>query len=177
MKKLTWIAGLLALMISVQACNENRKAKNYNEKTLVDDTALGFIKQAIEGGNAEVQLSQIALKNSQNADVKNFANMMIKDHTAAGNELKKLAGDKFVNVPDSLTVEHEQLGASLSKKTGAEFDKEYMQAMVTDHEKTIALFKGVGTNKNGAVNDYIEKTLPKLEMHLKEANGICLKLK
>jgi len=177
MKKVFCIALTLVMLSGLQACNDTRKSKNYNDKTLVDDTGIALIKNGVESSNAEVRLSNLALKNSQNSSVTNFAKMMVTDHTNLAGELKKLAESKKVNTSDSLTVEHEQLLVSLAKKTGAEFDKEYIQAMVNDHEKAVQLFKNAANNTDKAVNDMAGKNLPKLEEHLNAANSLCKDLK
>jgi putative membrane protein len=67
-----------------------------------------FLKDAAEGGNAEVAASQVALTQSGSADVKTFAQMMVDDHGKAGTELKGLADQKGVKVSDT---------PSLAKKT------------------------------------------------------------
>lgn len=179
MKKLLCIALTLVVLVSVQACNDNKKAKNYNEKTKVDEDGLKFITQGIKSGTAEVKLSQLAQKNSKNPDVINFAKMMITDHTNMGKELQGLADDQLVTglKSDTLDVEHNKVLISLRTKTGTEFDKEYMQVMVADHEKAIQLFKQGAANQDNEVKKLAEKALPSLQSHLKQANSICTNLK
>ena len=160
--------------MAVQACN-NKKAKNYNKINQANEEGISFVKDALESGAAEIQASKLALKNSKNTQVQAFAKMMITDHTDASAELKKISGSKATS--DSLDTAHQELLSSLSKKTGAEFDKEYTQAMVNDHNKAIAIFKTAETNPDKKLKEYADKTLPKLQEHLKEANTICLGLK
>jgi putative membrane protein len=175
MKQLACIAFILTVFITLHACNENRKARNFNNS--IDAEAQNFITKGIEGGNAEVQLSQLALKTSKSKAITDYAGMMIAEHTDAGKELKKIAVDQSASVPDTLTKVHTQLIDALSKKTGSAFDKDYIQAMVQDHEQAIALFKTVTGNPNKKLTDFSGKTLPKLKDHLKRANEICAGLK
>jgi putative membrane protein len=177
MKQSFCIAITLMVLFAAQACNDTRRAKNYNDRTLVDDTGISLIKNGVESGNAEVKLSLLAERQSQNVKVIDFAKMMITDHTAVGNELKKIAANKKVNTSDTLTMEHLHLITSLSKKSGAEFDKEYMQAMVVDHKRAIEVFKAAANNTDASVNHFAGKTIPKLEGHLEEANKIFASLK
>lgn len=177
MKRSFWVAIAIVVLFSVQACNDTRKAKNYNDKTLVDDTGVALLKDGSESGNAEVVLSKLAQKQSQNPKIVNFAKMMVTDHTQLGNDLKKLAEDKKVTISDTLNNTHKQLVTSLSAKTGAEFDKEYIQAMVTDHEKAVSVFQSAAHNTNKGINNFAKKTLPQLEDHLKAAQNICASLK
>jgi putative membrane protein len=87
MKQLACIAFILTVFVTLHACNENRKARNFNNT--VDAEAQNFITKGIEGGNAEIQLSHLALKASKSKAITDFANMMIAEHTEAGNELKR----------------------------------------------------------------------------------------
>jgi putative membrane protein len=167
------IALTLVALLAVQACSD-RKGRNFNK---INDSGLTFVNAAAEVGAAEVKISQLALKNSKNDEVIKFAKMMIADHTDAGNELKNIAIDNNISANDSLNATHNQLLTSLAAKTGAGFDKEYIQAMVIDHEKAVEVFKEGSTNENAKLKDFAAKTLPKLEGHLKEANAICADLK
>ena len=181
MKRRFCIAITLAvLLLSIEACDDNRRAKNFNEKTKVDANGVDFINNGIASGRAEIMLSQLAEKRSKNPKIISFAKMMITDHTALGNELNNLAADQLVTPivqKDTLDTEHNKIISGLSKKTGAEFDKEYMQVMVADHEKAVGLFKSASTNQDNEVKNMANKLLPKLQSHLKEANALYSSLK
>jgi putative membrane protein len=138
----------------------------------------GFLTEAAKGGMAEVQLSQVAAGKAQNADVKKFAQKMIEDHTNANAELKQLAGKKTVTLPTELDAEHKTIKDRLSGLSGAEFDKEYVNAMVADHEKSVALFKSQAEKGTDAdAKAFAAKTLPKLQMHLDMVKAMQGKMK
>jgi putative membrane protein len=158
-------------------CAATRTGKPATLIKAIDAEAQNFITKGIEGGNAEIKLSELALKQSKNDAIIDYAKMMIAEHTDAGKELKNIAADQSASVPDTLTKAHNQAIEVLTKKTGNAFDKDYIQAMVEDHEQTIALFKTVTGNPNKKITDFADKTLPKLKEHLKKANEICLDLK
>jgi putative membrane protein len=174
MKRAFYITITLVTLVILQACN-NKKAKNYNKINQANEEGISFVKNALESGAAEIQVSQVALTNSKNPEVQSFAKMIIADHKEANAELKKISGSKATS--DSVNTAHQELLSSLSKKTGTEFDKEYTQAMVNDHNKAIQIFKSAETNTDKKLKDYADKTLPKLQEHLKQANAICLGLK
>lgn len=96
-----------------------------------------FIAEMAEDGMAEVQLGKLAAERASNADVKEFAQMMVQDHSKANEELKKIAGQLKVTPPTSLNQKHQALAAKLSKLQGAEFDREYMAEMVLGHEEVV----------------------------------------
>ncbi len=138
----------------------------------------GFMTRAAEGGMAEVETGKLAAAKAQNAEVKQFGQQMIADHTRANNELKALAGKKNVTLPTDLDPMHKTMAQTLSGLSGAEFDKEYMRSQIADHERTIALFQAQADNGADAeAKAFAAKTLPNLKMHLEMARKISDKLK
>jgi len=85
---------------SVSMCAGGLKGKTVKQQ----DDAQQFIQQAAISGMSEVQLSQLALKKTKNSSVKNFAAMMVKDHSGANAELKTLAKAKGYSLPDSSSL-------------------------------------------------------------------------
>ncbi len=177
MKNILYFSVIASLALSTTSCGDNRKAKNFNQKTLVDDMGLAFVKKATEAGATEIKAATVAEQRSQNPRVLAFAKMMITDHTTAGNELKQIADEKYVSYSDSLSQEHQQMIDSMSQLSGLAFDKAYMNMMVMDHGKVIELFKDAGRNTNKAINKYANKTVPKLQEHLDSAKAINASLK
>jgi putative membrane protein len=93
-----------------------------------------FVNDLAIAGMAEVELGKLALERSTNAEVKEFGQMMLDDHTQAGNTLKGIASAHNIPVPTDLDDEHRELRDKLAKLKGADFDREYMAAMVDGHE-------------------------------------------
>jgi len=92
-----------------------------------------FVKDIATASIAEVELGRMALDKATNPDVKKFAQMMVDDHTKANEELTSLATQNNIPVPSGLDDKHNDLRDKLAKKTGADFDKDYMDAMVDGH--------------------------------------------
>ena len=99
-----------------------------------------FVKEAAIGSMAEVELSKLAQK-SENADVKSFADHMIRDHTTVNQELTAIATDLGVDMPKALDAEHERLRENVQTLHGKAFDEQYMHGMVEDHDKAVNLFQ------------------------------------
>jgi putative membrane protein len=180
MKNILYLSAIALLAVSTTACNDNKRAKNFNEKTLVDDKALGFIKGAHEASMTEIRAATVAQSKSQNPRIINFAKMMIADHSNMDNEITKLADAKYVNLKaatDTLNPDHQMMITSMSKLTGPAFDKAYMKMMVEDHSKVVDMFKDETNNTNKAVNNMAQKTIPKLIAHLDSAKAINASLK
>lgn len=132
-----------------------------------------FMMEAASGGMLEVEAGRMAEQSAKNARVKNFAAMMIQDHTAANNELKALAPGKNVMLPDSMMAKHRQHIDMLKGKTGKDFDKAYISMMVDDHNEDVNKFQVTSNNASDAdLKAFATKTLPTLRMHLDSAKAI-----
>jgi len=138
---------------------------------------LAFMNDAAPGGMAEVELGKMAASKAQNAEVKAFGQKMVEDHSKAGEELKQLAAQKKVMLPPDVLPAHKQLMEKLSKLSGADFDKEYVAAMVEAHEKDVAAFENVSkTAADADVKAFATKTLPTLKMHLEMIKAMAGKM-
>jgi putative membrane protein len=130
-----------------------------------------FVMKASEGGKKEVALAKVALTKVSNDDVKAFAQRMVTDHSAADNELAALAKTKKIAVRASAPP------ASLPAAKGAAADKKYMEMMVKDHEEDVALFEAESQNaKDADLKAWVDKTLPTLRDHLKQARDVYSKV-
>jgi len=126
-----------------------------------------FAVAAANGGMAEVELGKLAQQKAQNAKVKDFGAMMVQDHSKANAELMDLAKSKKIALPDSIGADEQKLKAELASKSGADFDKAYMQAMLDDHKKDIDDFEHARKIvKYPEMSAFIDKTLPVLKKHL-----------
>ena len=125
-----------------------------------------FIKDAAKGGMMEVAMGRVAEKNATNNEVKNFGARMMKDHSKANEDLKAIAKEENVEWP-------------AEKEAGKwKSDKDYMDAMVKDHEKDLAAFEKEA--KNGSdpdVKSFASKTAKTVREHLEMAKEIDAKLK
>jgi len=177
MKSIDRLIFLLLFALVLQSCGDNQRAKNYDDKTLVDQQGLAFIKTANIAGLTEVLASKFALNASKNPRVVSFAQMMITDHTKVGKELKTLAKQKLVDIPDTLTLADQKKIGKMAMLYGPPYDKAYMKMMVDDHIKAVELFTATTQNKNNAVQNFAHKILPALKMHLDSAKAIYGSLK
>lgn len=132
-----------------------------------------FAVTAANGGMAEVALGKLAEQKGHSAQVRNFGTMMVQDHSKANAELMELAKSKNITLPDSLNTEEQKLKDNLSAKSGADFDKAYVQAMLDDHQKDIKEFEQARKIvKYPEMSAFIDKTLPVLKMHLASVQQI-----
>jgi putative membrane protein len=146
-------------------------------KGTVDDKTSTFMTDAAKGGMTEVEVSKLAQDRAMNPRVKNFAEMMVRDHGAANDELKNIARQKNVMLPTDLGKKQDDV-TDLSKKKGADFDKAYMKIMVKDHKDVVDEFEKCAQNGTDPdVKTFASQKLPTLRMHLDSAKAIENSLK
>ena len=108
----------------------------------------------------------LAMDKGQSSEVKQFARRMVEDHTKANVELKQIADKKNLVVPTRLDDQHEKAYDQLAKLDGANFDKEYMRVMATDHDEATKLFKEQSQRgQDPELKSFAMKTLPTIEKH------------
>jgi putative membrane protein len=135
-----------------------------------------FVKKAAEGGLAEVELGKLASEKADSPDVKQFGQRMVDDHSKANDQLKQVASEKGITIPDKLSAKDAATKARLEKLSGRAFDRAYMRDMVTDHTKDVSEFRMESKNaKDPDVKNFASQTLPTLKDHLKEAKSIAPK--
>ena len=147
---------------------EERNDKKFDNSTIEDDSK--FAVKAADGGMMEVELSKLALTKSTSPEVKKLAKMMVDDHTAANNELKKLAGTKNISVPAAISTDRQEKLTDFMKKTGNDFDKDYTSYMVSDHKDDVDLFKKQAEKgKDAELKAWAAGKVATLEHHLQMA--------
>jgi putative membrane protein len=178
MKKLI-LTGFIASTFLI-ACQEKKdsvkQAENTNEQNMKDSIVKldkddeKFMVKAANGGLMEVVAGRLANEKGMSKEVKEFGKHMMEDHQKANDELKQLAESKKIMLPDSMDNDAKDKIEKLSKKSGKDFDKEYMNEMVSDHKKDVNEFEDASKNaKDAELKAWAEKTLPTLRSHLEMA--------
>ena len=127
-------------------------------------------------GMTEIQAAQMAEQKTKAKDVKDYAEMMVKDHTAAADKLKTIATQKNITLPATLTPDAQKDLDNLQQETGNKFDKDYMAMMVSDHKKVIGAFENESKNGSDAdIRAFADSTLHTLRLHLEKAE-MCQKM-
>lgn len=184
MKKTLIVLGCSAMLF--MACNNQsadpvETAEDANE-TKLDRTAgptdsqeesSEFLVSAAASGLAEVEAGKVGEQKATQSSVKEYAAMMVKDHSAANDEVKALAQQLNVTLPAGPKNEDQDRLNNVAKKEAKDFDKDFMDMMIKDHKKAIDLFKDASDdNVHPDVKSFINSTLPKLQAHLDAAESI-----
>lgn len=132
-----------------------------------------FVQKAAQGGMMEVRLGEVASQKAMSPQVKELGSMMVKDHSKANNELKDLAGKKGFALSTELESKHQSTVDRLGKLSGEEFDKAYVNEMVSAHKKDVDLFEKAAKSADDAdLKAWAGKTLPTLQGHLQHVQGM-----
>lgn len=137
-------------------------------------TPQDFVSMAASGGMFEVMSSQLALERSASDEVKEFAQMMVADHTKANDELKIVAAANNLTVPaDMMGGPAEHMRAVEDADAGV-FEETYLQHQAQAHAETIALFEAqAAATTNPDLAAFAQKTLPTLQMHAEHLQRIA----
>lgn len=183
-------AAVVAMSLGTVSCKDNKPedpkevAEDQNEAKFEDTNEAKeddseYLVAAAEVDMKEIELGKLAQAKATNAEVKEFAKMMIDEHTKASEELKAAAAKKNVSLPMALTEDGQDAVKDLNdEKPGMDFDKKYVDMMVDGHEKTIdKMEKASEKAKEEDVRMWAANMLPTLRKHLEHAKSLQEKLK
>ncbi|MDD2046791.1 DUF4142 domain-containing protein [Pseudomonas putida] len=133
-----------------------------------------FVDEAVSAGMAEIQTSQLALEKTESAQVKAFAEQMIKDHTKSNQQLLDLARQHGFSVPDDAALTSKARKMMLQVQDGASFDAAYAKHQVEAHEQAVRLFEeeSRSTSAPDDLQTFATTTLPTLQHHLEMAKQL-----
>ena len=119
----------------------------------VTNSDLNFVRDVTDLNNAEIDLSRLAADRSTNAEVKKFAQMTVADHTAAGDKLSSIVAQNSMDTApkDKDVQKTDDEKEKLDKKQGADFDREYIDAIIDGHDKLLSKL-GSRVDKQGNGN-------------------------
>jgi putative membrane protein len=169
-----FVVAALSACLATGARGQSSEGKSSESDHIGAHSALTpqkFASEAGSAGLAEVELSRMALAKSTDAAVKQFAQMMIEDHTKANNELVALTTGRKIDMPTELKPEQTAAADKLRRESGAAFDRAYAAQMVEDHRKAVELFREASEAEHleADIRQFAEKKLPTLEHHHQQA--------
>jgi putative membrane protein len=133
-----------------------------------------FVDFAGQTDMVEINLGKLAQDSASSQAVKDYAQMLITDHTNDFNQLYDVAHGASLTRPDAIDTENnKKMIDPFQKLKGAAFDHHYIQEMVAGHTKAIALYKKESADaESPAVKTYAENAIPVLEKHLDGAKEL-----
>lgn len=133
-----------------------------------------FIMEARPMGLAEVKMSQLARDYAARAEVRQFAERMIKDHGDANKRLMQILRKTDITPPSEPDAEHQELMDQLYELEGEDFDKEYVRTQVQDHEHHVKLYEHeADAGEDPEIREFAKGCVPILQRHLHQVKSLA----
>jgi putative membrane protein len=133
-----------------------------------------FVTKAMQGSMAEVQLGQLTLQKSNNDQVKQFAQRMIDDHTRLNDQMKPVAQQLGVAVPEQVSKKDRNTMAKLQALSGPAYDQAYIKDMVKDHKQDLSEFQAeASSGQDQTVKDAAAQGSKVIAQHLQMAQQMA----
>jgi putative membrane protein len=158
------------------ASNPSMNSPMNNGMSQAQTTAMDkmFVSKAMQGGMAEVQLAQLTLQKSNNEQVKQFAQRMIDDHTKLNDQMKPVAQQLGVSVPDKVSKKDRTTMAKLQPLSGSAYDQAYIKDMVKDHKQDLSEFQTeASSGQDQTVKDAAAQGSKVIAQHLELAQQLA----
>lgn len=145
-----------------------------NGTTAVTQQDANFMRIAAQSDMTEIMTSRLALQRSTNSNVRAFAQRMIQHHTMSSNQLKQLAQQKGVTLPQIPNALGEALMRRLAGLRGAQFDQAYMAGQVQAHTATEAEYQRYLQSQGGdpAVKAFASQGVQLVAQHRQTATNM-----
>jgi putative membrane protein len=111
-----------------------------NKANAQSDDDKKFLATVAQGGQNEIKLSELAEEKATNPAVKAFAEKMVTEHKEMGEGMKPFMDSWGLTAPTGPDDDHQKEWDKLNGMSGADFDKEYISQMVSDHTKALDAF-------------------------------------
>jgi putative membrane protein len=134
--------------------------------------APGFLAHAASSDQFEIQSSQLALSASQNAAVRNFANLLIADHTRMSQAMAAAAQSAGIQPPAPTLLPEQQAALTQLQAagTGPNFDMAFRQAQITGHQQALGMMQNYAASGDvPALKTAAQQAIPTIQMHLSQA--------
>jgi len=143
--------------------------------TMGSNMVSAYVPNAAMGDMYEIQAADLAIEKSQNAKVKELAQMIKADHTMASNEFKALVPTAAPDqtIPTALDQRRQGMIDNLRSAAAASFDMAYIDQQIAAHREAITLHEGFSNNTDHPqLAAHATKVLPKIRAHLQMAEQI-----
>jgi len=139
----------------------------------MDNNDASAMKQLAQGNLNEIAAGKTAQSKAQSPDVKNFGQKMVTDHGRMLEDLRSLAKKKDVALPQDANMKDMAQMKLMERKSGADFDREFMEHMVKDHEKDLKDVQDIAAKaKDPEFKAAVQKAIPTIRSHLELAQRI-----
>ena len=146
--------------------------------TMLAATDKTFIRDAALGNLEAEELGRLAAEKASSPEVKSFGQKMADDHKQANDTLKQIATSLQYEPPSKPSSHVKSERAQLEKLSGADFDREFLNLVVKEHQKNVAVFERESRREAApsGLKSFAGSTLKGLQDHVKMAQDLSSKL-
>jgi len=147
--------------------------RNPNFITTLSEDEAKFLLSSNEACVYEIQVAQVAQVKTLNPNVKSFiTNTIVADMNIIA-RLSPIAANGKLLLPTSLTIAHQKNVLDLSKQTGSAFDREFVNSIISEREKSANSYKDAYKKLTpGNTKTFAGETLPKIEENIAAAKNV-----
>lgn len=137
-------------------------------------TDRNFMADAARAGLAEIAAGKLALQRSHAPGIREYAEVLVKDHEAANAQLQQIAASKGVRLPTQPSHAQQRDLQHLQRLSGKDFDDRFLRQMVDDHQRAVDMFghEIKGRHQDAELKNFAQQTLIGLEHHLAIAESL-----
>ena len=158
----------LPLMGQDPVRNAYKKNEEKADKDLVNKDAAEFLVKAAEGRMMNINEGKLAVLKGTTSEVRNYAQLIVKDQTTILDEIKKIADERNITLPDGVSDKKREGQMELSEEAGRDFDEKFIKMMHSDLEDDIKLFEKAVDIKDPGITTFAKEYLPLIQSHLQE---------
>jgi len=126
-----------------------------------------FVTKLASANTAEIQAAQLAPQKSSDPKLKDIAQTILTDHTAAGQKLTTLAQQKGLKIPTALDAKDQKEIDKFNTLSGKKFDRAYVKDEIKDHKAALALLKNESLHGQDAdIKALADELTPTIQKHL-----------
>jgi putative membrane protein len=172
MKHLLTLGGLAASIFMI-SCEKNDSDEN------IGGQDRNFVNQITLSNRSEIALGNLALAMATDSSVRNYAQMMVTEHTAAEQNLMQITGDLELTLPtDSLTQMASEMRTTLMGLEGVQFDSAYIVSQIPAHDSARVVVQAqASSGASGPLRNYANTLLPSIESHRMMADTIATRFR
>ncbi len=137
-----------------------------------------FLIQVMEDSLAEMELCMVALDNTDNVEIKAFAQSMLDEHGKLGQQIEQLAKSMKVPFPKRVRAEHASMIRDMSRLMGEDFERRFVEQNLAYHENDLTVFQHYAAEEaEGPVRELADAGVKLFGKHLKMVKELARKVK
>lgn len=151
------------------AIKQNDEKADHN---LVDKDVAELVVKIAEGRLVSINEGKLAMLKGYTTEVRSFAQSLVKDQTQMLDDLKKIAADHNITLPDGVSDKKREGQMDLSEESGEEFDEKFIKMIESVLEQDIKFLDKTQELNDATIADFSKKYSSLVQSSLQKAKAI-----